>query len=413
MVLGGDYNVIPEPIDCHDPKAWLGDALFQPESRRAFRALLHLGFTEAFRALHPDERGAYSFWDYQGGAFQLDHGIRIDHLLLSPQAADRLAGCTIDKDPRRQPKASDHTPVIVELQGSEAHGHAMKCLLVADLHYDLRKFDWVVAAAAHVDVVVLAGDHLDAAAAVGRPSQAVIVQKYFRRIRERAPLLICSGNHDLDHRDSKGVMSTQWIARARHYDVPTDGDSRLIGDTLFTICPWADGQGPRAEIARLLERDAAAAAGPLGLAPSRPARRPRPPAGTAANASATRSCGAGSSGCSPTSCSPATCTSRPSPGTAPGPTGSATPGCSTPATRSAPCPRTSWSIPSGPAPTGARWPRPRSTPLTAAAGRPYRAGGRSAGLAPGYGSTGSSDAGMKPVPCSWASDSSTSSTMPR
>ena len=116
VVLGGDYNVIPAAEDCHDPKAWAGDALFQPESRRAFRALLHLGYTEAFRALHPDERGAYSFWDYQGGAFQLDHGIRIDHLLLSPQAADRLAACTIDKDPRRRPKASDHTPVTVELR---------------------------------------------------------------------------------------------------------------------------------------------------------------------------------------------------------------------------------------------------------------------------------------------------------
>ena len=116
VVLGGDYNVIPAAEDCHDPKAWAGDALFQPESRRAFRALLHLGYTEAFRALHPDERGAYSFWDYQGGAFQLDHGIRIDHLLLSPQAADRLLACAIDKAPRRQPKASDHTPVTVTLQ---------------------------------------------------------------------------------------------------------------------------------------------------------------------------------------------------------------------------------------------------------------------------------------------------------
>jgi exodeoxyribonuclease III len=116
MVLGGDYNVIPEPIDCHDPEAWADDALFQPESRRAFRALLHLGLTDAFRALHPDAARAYSFWDYQKGAFQLDHGIRIDHLLLSPLAADRLAGCTIDKEPRRRPKASDHTPVVVELR---------------------------------------------------------------------------------------------------------------------------------------------------------------------------------------------------------------------------------------------------------------------------------------------------------
>lgn len=117
VVLGGDYNVIPEPVDCHDPKAWAGDALFQPESRRAFRALLHLGLTDAFRALHPDAARAYSFWDYQRGSFQLDHGVRIDHLLLSPLAADRLAACAIDKDPRRRPKASDHTPVVVTLDG--------------------------------------------------------------------------------------------------------------------------------------------------------------------------------------------------------------------------------------------------------------------------------------------------------
>ena len=116
VVLGGDYNVIPEAIDCHDPKAWLGDALFQPESRRAFRALLHLGYLDAFRTLHPDERGAYTYWDYQGGAFQLDHGIRIDHLLLAPLATDRLLACTIDKSPRRQPKASDHTPILVTLR---------------------------------------------------------------------------------------------------------------------------------------------------------------------------------------------------------------------------------------------------------------------------------------------------------
>ncbi|MFO1067913.1 MAG: exodeoxyribonuclease III [Geminicoccaceae bacterium] len=115
VVLGGDYNVIPEPVDCHDPKAWTGDALFQPESRAAFRALQNLGFTEAFRSLHPDATGAYSFWDYQAQAWPLDHGIRIDHFLLSPQAADRLVGCEIDKAPRGLAKASDHTPVIVEL----------------------------------------------------------------------------------------------------------------------------------------------------------------------------------------------------------------------------------------------------------------------------------------------------------
>jgi Icc-related predicted phosphoesterase len=132
----------------------------------------------------------------------------------------------------------------------------MRFLLLADLHYDLRKFDWVVAAAAHVDVVVLAGDHLDGAAAVGRASQAIVVHKYFRRIRERAALLICSGNHDLDYRDPQGVMSTKWIIRSRYYDVPTDGDSWAVGDTLFTICPWVDGRSRHAEIAARLGRDA-------------------------------------------------------------------------------------------------------------------------------------------------------------
>jgi exodeoxyribonuclease-3 len=116
VVLAGDFNVIPEPIDCHDPAAWAEDALFRPESRRAFRALLHQGWTDAYRALHPDERGVYTFWDYQGGAFQLDHGIRIDHILLSPPAADRLEEARIDKEPRGRPKASDHTPILCRLR---------------------------------------------------------------------------------------------------------------------------------------------------------------------------------------------------------------------------------------------------------------------------------------------------------
>jgi exodeoxyribonuclease-3 len=114
-VLGGDYNVIPEPADAHDPAAWTGDALFQPESREAFRRLLHLGYTDAFRALHA-EAGAYTFWDYQGGAWPKDHGIRIDHLLLSPQAADLLAESGIDREPRAKEKASDHTPVWCRLE---------------------------------------------------------------------------------------------------------------------------------------------------------------------------------------------------------------------------------------------------------------------------------------------------------
>jgi exodeoxyribonuclease-3 len=114
-ILGGDYNVIPEPIDAKDPAAWTGDALFQPESREAFRRLLHLGYTDAFRALNT-QPGAYTFWDYQAGAWQKDRGIRIDHLLLSPQAADLLAEAGIDREPRGKEKASDHTPVWCRLE---------------------------------------------------------------------------------------------------------------------------------------------------------------------------------------------------------------------------------------------------------------------------------------------------------
>jgi len=114
FVLAGDYNVIPEPEDANNPEAWVDDALFQPESRQAFRRLLNLGLTDGFRACHA-EGGHYTFWDYQGGAWQKNHGIRIDHLLLSPQAADRLAGATIDKRTRAWEKPSDHVPVVVEL----------------------------------------------------------------------------------------------------------------------------------------------------------------------------------------------------------------------------------------------------------------------------------------------------------
>ncbi len=115
MVLGGDYNVAPTDADVYDPKAWADDALCRPESRARFRALLHLGLTEAYRALHP-EPGAYTFWDYQKGRWQRDEGLRIDHLLLSPQAADRLAACEIDREPRGRERASDHTPVWCELE---------------------------------------------------------------------------------------------------------------------------------------------------------------------------------------------------------------------------------------------------------------------------------------------------------
>ncbi|MCZ6848391.1 MAG: exodeoxyribonuclease III [Alphaproteobacteria bacterium] len=114
VVLGGDYNVIPEDGDVWDPDRWRDDALFRMEVRRKFREILNLGYVESYRALH-SELGRYSFWDYQGGAWQKDNGLRIDHLLLSPQAADLLAACEIDKAPRGKAKPSDHTPVWCEL----------------------------------------------------------------------------------------------------------------------------------------------------------------------------------------------------------------------------------------------------------------------------------------------------------
>jgi exodeoxyribonuclease-3 len=114
VVLGGDFNIIPSELDVYDPAGWEKDALYLPQSRAAFRDILHLGYTEIFRALHPDER-AYSFWDYQNGAWQQYKGLRIDHFLLSPEAVDRTHSCTIDRSPRDKDKASDHTPVLVEI----------------------------------------------------------------------------------------------------------------------------------------------------------------------------------------------------------------------------------------------------------------------------------------------------------
>lgn len=115
LVLAGDYNVIPEPRDARNPEAWADDALFQPETRASFRALTHLGLTEAIRACH-DEDGVYTFWDYQAGAWQKNRGIRIDHLLLSPEAADRMSRSGIDRDVRAWEKPSDHVPVWIELE---------------------------------------------------------------------------------------------------------------------------------------------------------------------------------------------------------------------------------------------------------------------------------------------------------
>lgn len=114
IVLGGDFNVVPDDDDVHDPLAWQNDALCQLETRKKYRELINLGFSDAFRVFN-DTPGRYTFWDYQGGAWPKDHGVRIDHFLLSPHALDICSGCSIDTSPRGKSKASDHTPILVEI----------------------------------------------------------------------------------------------------------------------------------------------------------------------------------------------------------------------------------------------------------------------------------------------------------
>ncbi len=114
FLMAGDYNVIPQVEDCWDAKPWVDDALYLPQSREAFQRLKNLGLTEAFRVRNAAP-GNYTFWDYQAGAWNRDHGIRIDHFLMSPECADLLLDCQIDKDIRGYERPSDHVPIWVEL----------------------------------------------------------------------------------------------------------------------------------------------------------------------------------------------------------------------------------------------------------------------------------------------------------
>jgi exodeoxyribonuclease-3 len=114
-LMAGDYNIIPQPEDAAKPDVWVDDALYRMESRTAWREILNLGFTEAFRA-RTQRPGHYSFWDYQAGAWERDNGIRIDHFLLTPQAADLLEDCEIDKQVRGRVKPSDHVPVWINME---------------------------------------------------------------------------------------------------------------------------------------------------------------------------------------------------------------------------------------------------------------------------------------------------------
>lgn len=132
----------------------------------------------------------------------------------------------------------------------------MRCLAVADLHYSLPQYDWVMQVAERFDVVIIAGDHLDLGSLVDWRAQTVVVRKYLNLLRTRTKLITCSGNHDLDSRDGAGEKVAQWISDLRHDGVPSDGQSFTYGDTLFTICPWWDGPLTRDRVAAQLAADA-------------------------------------------------------------------------------------------------------------------------------------------------------------
>lgn len=132
----------------------------------------------------------------------------------------------------------------------------MKCLLVSDLHYTLKQFDWIDRVAPEFDLVVLAGDHLDISSMVTLDAQVVVILKYLRRLGEKTKLVVSSGNHDLNARDDAGEKVARWMARVRQLGVAADGDCIEIGDTLLTVCPWWDGPRSRDAVGEQLARDA-------------------------------------------------------------------------------------------------------------------------------------------------------------
>ncbi|MGE0044196.1 MAG: metallophosphoesterase [Hyphomonadaceae bacterium] len=133
----------------------------------------------------------------------------------------------------------------------------MKLLLISDLHYALKQFDWAVSVAHDFDCVVVAGDHLDIAGHVAGPAQIVVILRYLRTLAAKTKVIVSSGNHDLDRRDAAGEKIASWMKRVRLLGIPTDGDSARFGDTLVTICPWWDGPIAKEALAAQLARDAA------------------------------------------------------------------------------------------------------------------------------------------------------------
>ena len=135
----------------------------------------------------------------------------------------------------------------------------MRFLLVSDLHYNLKQFDWVLNVSKDFDVVVIAGDHLDISSSVDIQAQITVIQTYLRRICTKTKLIVCSGNHDLDARNSAGEKYAKWILKTRQFGVPTDEDCLMVDGTLFTICPWWDGPENCARVGEQIEHDSSKA----------------------------------------------------------------------------------------------------------------------------------------------------------
>ena len=115
MILLGDYNVVPTDLDAYKPERWVNDAVFFPESKAAYASLLKQGWTDAIRRLYPTEK-IFTYWDYFRNAFARDAGIRMDHILLSPDLKKRLKKGAVDKHVRGWEKTSDHAPVWIEIK---------------------------------------------------------------------------------------------------------------------------------------------------------------------------------------------------------------------------------------------------------------------------------------------------------
>jgi Icc-related predicted phosphoesterase len=131
----------------------------------------------------------------------------------------------------------------------------MRCLVVSDLHYALPQFDWVMSAAPQFDLVIFAGDALDIASLVDAGAQILVVRKYLQRIASGTRVIFCSGNHDLDSRDPEGEKVARWVEEIRQIGVVADGDSVILGDTLYTVCPWWDGPKTRERLFAQLDTD--------------------------------------------------------------------------------------------------------------------------------------------------------------